>query len=372
MSWIYKQPVKIVFGVDKLKQLSSLLEDEGLKNGLLVSDPFFQSSGLADEVIQYSGEKILAVFSDITPNPTLSSVDHCVKLIKENSYEFVLVLGGGSAIDCAKVACSVCKTPFSASEFHSGRRRLGQDHIPLVAVPTTAGTGSEVTSVSVLTDIKEGRKAPIASDNFYPKVALIDPRLTVSVPPSVTASCGLDVLSHALEGFWSKQHQPICDALAVSATRTIFDYLPRAFQDGGDIKARERVCEASVIAGLAFGLPKTAGSHACSYPLTNIYHIPHGEACALTLDSFTRINANAEGGRLHGFARQVGFRDADNMADAVLKLKNDMKMTVRLSAAGVKQEDIIMLAKKSMHPNMLNNPVEMTLDAIISMYERIF
>lgn len=372
MNWTYKQPVKIIFGVDKLKGLSTLLEDEGLKNGLLVSDPFFMKSGLADEVLQYAKGRLLDVFSNITPNPTISNVDECAQIIKENNYEFVLALGGGSAIDCAKVACSVCKTPFPTAEFHSGRQKLGGDHIPLVAVPTTAGTGSEVTGVSVLTDQSEGRKAPMASDNFYPRYAIIDPRLAVSVPPSVTASCGLDVISHALEGFWSKHHQPICDALALSATRTLFDYLPRAFQDGSDIEARERVCEASVIAGLAFGLPKTAGSHACSFPLTNIYHIPHGEACALTLDSFTRINADAEGGRLHVFAKQIGFRDAKDMADAILQLKKDMKMTVRLSDAGVKHEDIFELAKKSMHPNMMNNPVDMKLDDINEMYHQIF
>lgn len=372
MSWTYKQPVKIIFGVDKVKELSSLLEDEGLKNGLLVSDPFFVESGLADEVLQYANGKLLGVFSNITPNPTVANVDECVQTIKDNEYDFVLALGGGSAIDCAKVACSVCKTPLPTAEFHSRRQKLGREHIPLVAVPTTAGTGSEVTGVSVLTDQSKGRKAPMASDNFYPRFALIDPRLTVSVTSCVTASCGLDVLSHALEGFWSKHHQPICDALALSATRTIFNYLPKAFKDGGDIKAREKVCEASVIAGLAFGLPKTAGSHACSFPLTNIFHIPHGEACALTLDSFTRINADAEGGRLHGFAKQVGFRDANDMADAILRLKIDMKMAVRLSSAGVKHEDIYELAKKSMHPNMMNNPVDIKLDDIIEMYSHIF
>lgn len=368
MEWKYSQPVDIIFGSNKIVSLYDILNELNLKNGLLVSDPVFIENGLADKVIQYSKGLLIDVFSDITPNPTVQSVDSCAGAIRSKNIEFLIALGGGSSLDCAKASASVCLTPYSIIDYHSGIRRLGSDHIPLIAIPTTSGTGSEVTPVVVLSDPQRGVKAPLVCNNFFPKLAIIDPTLTLTVPPKVTASTGMDVLSHALEGFWSKNHQPICDAMALHAARLVFEYLGEAYTTGSNLIAREKMCEASVIAGLAFGPPKTAGSHACSFPLTNIYHIPHGEACAFTLDAFTRINANAEDGRLNVFARQLGFKDADDMADIILNMKKEMGLKVTLKDAGIEDKDIENLAYMSQHPNMLNNPVSMDTDSILKMY----
>lgn len=371
MDWKYTQPVTIVFGNNKITELYSIFKELNLKNGLLVSDPIFIGNGLAKMVMEYAKGTLVEIFSDITPNPTVQSVDECAEMIREKKLEFVVALGGGSSLDCAKAAASCSMTPYSIVEFHSGLRKLGDEHLPLIAIPTTAGTGSEVTPVAVLSDPMRGVKAPLVSNNFYPTHAIIDPMLTHTVPKTVTAATGMDVLSHALEGFWSKNHQPICDAFALHAARLTFDYLLKAYNDGSDIEAREKMSEASVIAGLAFGLPKTAGSHACSFPLTNIYHMPHGEACAFTLDAFTRINAEAEGGRLNIFARQLGFKDAYAMADEILEMKKQMKMKVTLADGGIREEDIESLSILSQHPNMLNNPVEMKIEDIIAMYKSL-
>lgn len=371
MEWKYSQPVNIVFGNNKINSLYEILNDMNLKNGLLVSDPIFVENGLAQKVLEYSKGLLVNVFSDITPNPTVNSVDACADVIRKNNLEFVVALGGGSSLDCAKAAASVCLTPYSIVEFHSGSRKFGPEHLPLIAIPTTAGTGSEVTSVSVLSDPERGVKAPMVSNNFYATLAIIDPTLTLTVPKKVTASTGMDVLAHALEGFWSKNHQPICDALALHASRLVFDYLLKAYDDGSNIEYREKMCEASLIAGLAFGIPKTTGSHACSYPLTSVYHIPHGEACAFTLDAFTRINAEAEGGRLNTFSKQLGFKDAYEMADRILEMKKHMGLKCTLEDAGIKEEDIENLAVLSQHPNMLNNPVEMNKESIIQMYKSL-
>ena len=248
---------------------------------------------------------------------------------------------------------------------------LPNQHLPIIAVPTTAGTGSEVTCVSVLSNHEKGKKGPINNDNFYPAIALIDPELTYSLPPKQTASCGIDVLSHAVEGFWSKGHQPICDALALHASRMVFTYLRRAYQDGSDVEAREKMAEASVIAGMAFTLPKTTSSHACSFPLTNLYHIPHGETCGLTLDYFARVNAKAqgvEGERINGFAKQLGFSDMTEMADAIAELKRDINLRCDMKDFGLTDEAIEELVSISHHPNMLNNPVEITDEILRDMY----
>lgn len=371
MEWKYMQPVTIIFGNNKIAELHSLFSELNLKNGLLVSAPTFIENGLADKVMEYSKGALIKTFSDITPNPTVSNVDDCAKVIRENNIEFVVALGGGSALDCAKAAASCAMTPYSIVEFHSGARKLGPEHLPLIAIPTTSGTGSEVTPVAVLSDPNRGSKAPIASNNFYPSHAIIDPTLTLTMPSSITAATGMDVLSHALEGFWSKGHQPICDTFALHAAKLVFDYLIMAYEDGSNLLAREKMSEASVIAGLAFGLPKTAGSHACSFPLTNIYHMPHGEACSFTLDLFTRINAEAEEGRLNGFARQLGFANAEEMADRILEMKRHMKLKITLADAGIKEDEIENLAAQSQHPNMLNNPVKMDIAKTIEMYRKL-
>lgn len=367
MSWFYSQPVDIVFGNGKIKDLYTILKDMKLKNGLLVADPIFAQNGLASKVIEYSKGLLAESFSDITPNPEVTSVDKCAELIREKKLEFVLALGGGSSLDCAKAAASVAKTNDSIVLYHSEGKKLGKESLPLIAVPTTAGTGSEVTPVAVLSDPAKGIKAPLVSNNFYPKLAVIDPELTLTVPKKVTASTGVDVLSHALEGFWSINHQPICDAMALHAAELVFKYLPRAYKDGSDLEAREKMAEASLIAGLAFGLPKTTGSHACSFPLTSVYHIPHGEACAFTLDAFVKINGS-KSERINTFAVKLGFKDYNEMAEKILQMKKEMGLRTTLEEAGIKLEDVDKLAELSQHPNMLNNPVKMSKDDIKNLY----
>lgn len=371
MEWSYSQPVKIIFGTNKIRNLNEILLGMNLENGLLVCDPRFKEDGLANKVIEYSNGLLTEVFYNIRPNPTVENVDECAALLREKKCTFIVALGGGSSLDCAKAAASCAVTKYSICDFHNGSRKFTKDHLPLIAIPTTSGTGSEVTPVAVLSDVARGVKAPIAHDNFFPDLAIIDPSLTLTVPQKVTASTGLDVLAHALEGFWSKNHQPICDAMALHAAKLTFEYLPKAYENGEDIEAREKMSEASVIAGLAFGLPKTAASHACSFPLTNLYHIPHGEACALTLDYFTRLNATVDDGRLHLFAKDVGFSDANDMADRIFEMKRSMGLLTKLSVVGVKEDDLQFLAKESMHPNMLNNPYIMKVEELVEMYREL-
>lgn len=370
-SWNYSHPTKIIFDTGAMSRVEKILEKNDLKNGVLVSDPFFAQNGLADKIVKNSNGRLIAVYSDVDPNPTVINVDNCAKVLKEHKAEFVLALGGGSSMDCAKAAASVCTTEDSITKYHGTGVALPSTHLPLICVPTTAGTGSEVTAVSVLTDHALGKKAPIASNNFYATYAVIDAELTASVPPRITASTGLDVLSHAIEAYWSVNHQPICDALAVHATELAFKWLPVAVKDGSNMKAREKMCEASVIAGLAFNHPKTTSSHACSYPLTSVYRIPHGEACALTLDYFARVNKDAQDGRIQEFARKVGFADVDAMADRLAEMKAEFGVRTDLKEFNIDKEGLDALVAASHHPNMLNNPVEITDDILYDMYSKM-
>lgn len=370
--WNYNQPVKIQFetgGVHKLKEFADKL---GFTRGMLVADPYFFSSGLAESLIAESQGIIVASYGEISPNPDVTEVDRCAEIIRENTIDFVIALGGGSAMDCAKAAASIALTNHSIRKYHGTGVMMPVEHLPLIAIPTTAGTGSEVTCVSVLTDHANGKKSPIVSDGFFPTIALIDPELTYSMPKHVTAGTGIDVLSHALEGYWSKGHQPICDACAIYAAKLVFEYLERAYENPNDFEAREKMCEASVIAGLAFTLPKTTSSHACSFPLTNLYHIPHGEACGLTLDYFARINGSGEEGyRVVKLAKELGFDTVDEMADAIIALKKRLGLRTDLKEFQLSKNQIDELVRISHHPNLLNNPVEITDSILYELYEQL-
>lgn len=273
MNWNYMQPVKISFGAGVIKSLPNIINNcvGESNNGMLVCSKTFVKNGTADEIIKMCAGRIEGVFSDISANPDTSETDLCAEKIRQSGAKFIVALGGGSVLDCAKAAASVALTDDSIVKYHGTGVQLSKEHLPLIAVPTTSGTGSEVTCVSVLTNRETGKKAPIASDNFYPDYAVVDPELTYSVPKMITANTGMDVLCHAIEGFWSKGHQPICDALAVHATQLVFENLETIYQNPEDKIGREKLSQASVIAGLAFSLPKTTSSHACSFPLTNIY-----------------------------------------------------------------------------------------------------
>ena len=368
MNWQYMQPVEIIFGCGKTAELGEICSRRGYEKGVLVCDPFFAQNGLSEKLISDSGNRISAVFSDVTANPRAIEADACAALMRETGADFAIALGGGSAIDCAKAACMLATGSLPASAHHTGGIPIPGKSLPLIAVPTTAGTGSEATGVAVLTDEEKGVKAPIGHPCLFPKIALIDPELTVSMPPFVTAVSGLDALSHALEGFWSRGHQPICDAVALEAARTIFAHLPSAFSDGANLEAREKMCEASFMAGLAFALPKTAAAHAISFPLTNVYGLPHGEACAFTLDSLCVINAEAENGRLNNFAKKLGFGNAAEMGARISQMKREMGLRCTLADAGIPLDALSELAHLSKHPNLDNNPVALDEKALIALF----
>ena len=359
MDWIYRQPVTIFFGTGRINELAALCG--GYERPLIVCDRFFAGSELESRLKKLLGTSL--VFSDISPNPDVSEVNKCSELIRESSADIVIAVGGGSAIDLAKAASLAVP---DISEYHGTGKPVPAVHIPVIAVPTTSGTGSEVTCVSVLTDRRTGKKCPINSDSFYPETAVIDPELTLSVPPAVTASTGIDVLCHAIEGYWSTGHQPICDALALHAAENVFRWLPIAYDKPDNIEAREKLSEASVIAGLAFTLPKTAAPHACSFPLTSIYGIPHGEACGLTLDFFTRVNETD--GRTQQLARKLGSDDASELADRIYELKKRVGLRTDLKDLQLTKERITELVAASHHPNLDNNPVKITDDILYELY----
>lgn len=372
MTWEFNLPVKLVFGNGKRKELKSLIDEIGGQKGVLVCSRSFAKNGLADEFIKLSDGKLVEVFSDIRPNPTTDNVNACVEMLRSVGADFAVALGGGSPMDCCKAACAIAKGNDIIESYHSGGKAINPSEIiPMIAVTTTSGTASEVTNISVLTDLAQNLKQPMNDPAMYPKIALIDPELTVSVPAQITASTGLDVLSHAVESYWATLNQPICSACSVYAARLVFEWLEKTYNDPNNLEAREKMAEASIVAGVAFSHPRTTGSHACSFPLTNIYGVPHGEACAFTLDYFIKFNAKYadNDGRITKFAKDCGFDTPEQMADEIMAMKKRMGMKTKLSEIGcTTDEQIKELTAKSMSMLMKRNPIELTEQNIYDMY----
>lgn len=375
MQWEFNLPVKLVFGSGKRNDLAKYIDEIGGSRGVLVCGNSFCKNGVADEFLRLGGGKIVEIFSDIRPNPTTDNVNDCVRLMREVDADFAVALGGGSPMDCCKAACAIARGDDNIEPYHSSLKPISaKEAIPMIAVTTTSGTASEVTNISVLTDINQNLKQPMNDPAMYPKIAVIDPELTLTVPPQVTASTGLDVLSHAIESYWSTLNQPICSACSIYAARLVFEWLEKAYTEPENLTAREKMAEASIVAGVAFSHPRTTGSHACSFPLTNIYGIPHGEACAFTLDYFVKFNAKHadSDGRLDSFAKDCGFDSAYEMADEISAMKKRMKMRSRLSEIGcTSDEQIAELTKKSMSMLMKRNPIELSESDICEMYNKL-
>ncbi|WP_444244373.1 iron-containing alcohol dehydrogenase family protein [Eubacterium sp.] len=375
MQWEFNLPVKLVFGSGKRNDLAKYIDEIGGSRGVLVCGNSFCKNGVADEFLRLGGGKIVEMFSDIRPNPTTDNVNDCVRLMREVDADFAVALGGGSPMDCCKAACAIVRGDDNIEPYHSlGKPISAKEAIPMIAVTTTSGTASEVTNISVLTDINKNLKQPMNDPAMYPKIAVIDPELTLTVPPQVTASTGLDVLSHAIESYWSTLNQPICSACSIYAARLVFEWLEKAYTEPENLTAREKMAEASIVAGVAFSHPRTTGSHACSFPLTNIYGIPHGEACAFTLDYFVKFNAKHadSDGRLDALANDCGFDSAYEMADEISAMKKRMGMRSRLSEIGcTSDEQIAELTKKSMSMLMKRNPIELSESDIGEMYNKL-
>ena len=361
-AFVYGQPVKIRFGEGIFDALPEVIRECRAEKAVLVCNDYFRPTA---ESFQKAHPEIVAIYSDVEPNPQLSGAVETAKLARSHDADAVIGVGGGSVIDTAKFAAAIARGTDDPLACYHGEVPFPQDPLKIIAVPTTAGTGSEVTQVSVISNGDE--KRTINDPVFMPKAAVVDPLLTLSVPPYTTLITGLDAMAHALEGFWSRNHQPITDLFAAEAVKLVLENLETAYKNGNDRPARSNMSYAALLGGMSFALPKTAGCHACSYPLSERYHLPHGEACAFTLDSFVRINADD---RLEAFCRKIGLNGSAELAERISVLKALGHLKTKLS--DLPDGDAAFLAKASAaHPLMKNNPVPMSEEDLLKMFEAL-
>lgn len=287
-------PNSVFYGENSLAQLGEQVRAYG-KKVLLISDRVMEKIGHVR-----SCEKILedlnvsyAAYLDVNTEPTDLHVNEALNLCLREQCGVIIAIGGGSCIDAAKAVAVVATNGGYIGDFAGGKSPITEDPLPLIAIPTTAGTGSEVTNVTVITNTKEDIKMMIKHQAFLPKVAIVDPIFTISTPPQVTAATGIDALCHAVEAYISRLSQPLTETLALSSIETILNHLRKVYQDGEDSDAREKMAIASMEAGLAFSNASVTLIHGMSRPIGALFHVPHGISNAMLLPAVLEFTKEA-------------------------------------------------------------------------------
>ncbi len=349
---------------------------------LFVTDPGIVKIGLCEaalDSIRQSGFKV-TVFDRVEPDPKATTVLEAVEIAKANNIACVVGFGGGSSMDVAKVVALLAASDQPIDTAYGVNQATGS-RLPLVLVPTTAGTGSEVTAVSILTTGKDEKKG-IVSPIILPDVALLDAQLTVGLPPHITAATGVDAMVHAIEAYTSKNanNNPISKMLAVQALDLLGANIRTAVSNGSDIDARGNMLLGSMLAGQAFANAPVAAVHALAYPVGSLFHVPHGLSNALVLAEVMRFNAPNCATAYAELAPHVfPDIDTDRAADAVcndfierlVQLNIDLGLESGLRQVGIKETDIDRLSSDAMNQTRLlvNNPREVTQKDARQIYE---
>lgn len=311
---------------------------------------------------------VVDVYDEVTPDPPVDTIYNCVERVDQATSQVVLGVGGGSALDVAKVAAVVANGQCELTSLFSNDHEPGRG-LPTVLLPTTAGTGSEVTPIAVLSDTANQLKRGVVGDYLIADHAVIDPEMCVSLPPGPTAYTGMDTLTHAIEAYTNKFAVPLIDALALEVIRRVGASLERAVAAPEDLEARYDMSLASLLGGICLKPVNTAAVHALAYPLGGRFHVPHGVANSLLLPHVVRFNSPVVGDRYRVVAECL---DSDDVIAAVRRLSAAVGTDKRMRDYGVEEEHLPEMAASAMEVQRLlkNNPREVTEADALEIYRQ--
>lgn len=378
-------PRFLKLGPGSVEELGSVLVDLNVERPLLVTDAFMVGNGFAERlirIIEAAGKKV-ALFSETVPDPTTDSLQAGVDAVKAHDADVVIGFGGGSPMDTAKALAVLAGQGGAMREYKAPRSYAGPA-LPIIAIPTTAGSGSEATQFTIITDLATDEKMLCPGLSFLPIASIVDSELTMSMPPRLTADTGIDALTHAIEAYVSKKANPISDGLALSAMKSIGLFLLRAYRDGSDREARDAMMHASTQAGMAFSNASVCLVHGMSRPIGAHFHVAHGLSNAMLLPAVTKFSIPGARDRYADCARQLGTAersDSDEVASAkLIEFIDTLCATVEVPAPSTygidkaRWEELIPLmaeqALASGSPS--NNPVVPTADDIAELYRSAY
>ncbi|MBV4430066.1 iron-containing alcohol dehydrogenase [Clostridium tyrobutyricum] len=378
---IFQSPRDILYGQDTVNLVGEKAIKFGKKVMIITGKHSSKKTGALDKVLDSLKKNNLdfVVFNDIESDPSANTVRKGVEVAGENGIDIIVALGGGSALDASKAISMVASNGGDIVDYEDNIPH--KEGIPIIAVPTTAGTGSEVSKFSIITDTDRKIKMLIANDLLIPKVAILDPKLTLMMPPSVTAATGMDAFTHAIEAYISKASQRTSDLYAIKAIELISRNLAKAVLKGDDLEARENMMVGQMYAGLAFTNSSTALVHSMSRPLGAYYGVPHGLANALLLPEVMKFNraacadrfkaiAAAMGENIHGKStREISYMTIDTIKNVFL----ETGLPTKLREVGVDESNFENMAEDAIKSRTtLLNPRKPTVEQLIEIYKTIY
>jgi alcohol dehydrogenase len=376
----FNLPTLIEFGYGKAAALGQRLQQLKVKQVFLVTDKGVESAGLLTPLVDSlkSTEIKFDIFTGVEPDPSLETIDSGVEVFRQKSYDCIVAVGGGSPIDTAKGIRVVAANGGNIGQYAGVNRVPVASDIPLVAIPTTSGTGSEVTMFGVYSDWQNNVKVTVTSRHMAATIAIVDPALTMSLPAKMTAASGIDALAHGIETYFSLGSSPASDAWAVEGIRTVNKHLRRAVEQGGDVEARIGMSHGSLLAGMAFNNGFLGLTHAIGAALSGHCHVPHGVAIGLLLPKVVEFNAPVRPEKAAMIGKLLGVNGENEKelslqaGAAVAKIVEDIGLPICLSQVGVTKEKLVDIAKDSFKSGMMKfNPRQPSEEEIINLLESI-
>lgn len=380
MTYTYLNPKVALMGPGCVKEIGRHAKDLGATKALIVSGKSRHGEQLALDIyrILQDADMEAAIFAGAEPNPTDTSAMEGAEAYRKENCNIIVAVGGGSPMDCAKAIGIVVYNGGLINEYE-GVGKVKRGIPPLITVNTTAGTASEMTSFTIITDTKRHIKMAIVDPRITPDVAVNDPELMVSMPPELTAATGMDALTHAVEAYVSTMATPTTDAAAIKSIELISKYLPEAVAHGEDIRNRDMMAHAEYLAGIAFNNASLGYVHSMAHQLGGFYNLPHGVCNAILLPYVEAYNKQVVPERFADIAKAMGEnieglspeQAADRAIEAIRKLASDIGIPSGLKELGAKEEDLELLAEHAMQDVCrLTNPRDLSKEDIIEIYRK--